>query len=62
MTILSFPAPVRQTPQPVSDHWLMFDAARQVTGCHCGFEADMDSDCGYGDSVVDHLLSVGNDT
>ena len=45
--------------QQESPHWLLFDKARQVTGCACGFRADMEEDCGYGDSVVDHLLVVG---
>lgn len=39
-------------------HWLVFDDERRVTGCHCGFEADMDSDCGWGDSVVDHIWNA----
>lgn len=38
-------------------HWLMFNEARDVVGCHCGFKA-ADEDEGYGDSVVDHLLEV----
>lgn len=38
-------------------HWLMFNEAREVVGCHCGFVA-ADEDEGYGDSVVDHLLVV----
>ena len=42
-----------------SPHWLIFNSARQVTGCACGFAADVDSDCGFGDSVVDHLLAAG---
>lgn len=37
-------------------HWLMFNAKREVVGCHCGFKADVDADCGWGDSVVEHLL------
>jgi hypothetical protein len=40
-------------------HWLVFDNERRVTGCHCGFEADVDSDCGWGDSVVDHIYAAG---
>jgi hypothetical protein len=40
-------------------HWLIFNAARAITGCACGFEADIDGDCGFGDSVVDHLLEQG---
>lgn len=39
-------------------HWLKFDK-RQITGCQCGFPADTDSDCGYGDSVANHLMEVG---
>lgn len=39
-------------------HWLLFDKDRQIVGCRCGFRADMDSDCGWGDSVVEHLLEV----
>lgn len=38
-------------------HWLMFNEAREVVGCHCGFRADAEDE-GYGDSVVDHLLVV----
>jgi hypothetical protein len=38
-------------------HWLMFNEAREVVGCHCGFQA-ADEDEGYGDSVVDHLMVV----
>lgn len=38
-------------------HWLIFNAEREVVGCHCGFVA-ADEDEGYGDSVVDHLLEV----
>jgi hypothetical protein len=38
------------------DHWLVFNDEREVSGCHCGFRADLDSDCGWGDSVVEHLL------
>lgn len=40
------------------DHWLVFNGKREVVGCHCGFVADLDSDCGWGDSVVTHLLEV----
>lgn len=40
-------------------HWLVFDAKRRVIGCHCGFPADMESDCGWGDSVANHLMAVG---
>lgn len=39
-------------------HWLRFNEQREITGCHCGFVADAESDCGWGDSVVDHLLTV----
>jgi hypothetical protein len=40
-------------------HWLLFDRKeRQIVGCHCGFEADNDSDCGWGDSVVRHLFEA----
>jgi hypothetical protein len=43
-------------------HWLVFnEIGTGLTGCHCGFPADYDSDCGYGDSIVAHLLSVGLD-
>jgi hypothetical protein len=51
--------PIRDTDPAPSPHWLIFDAARQITGCACGFPADLDEDCGWGDSVVDHLLAVG---
>ena len=37
-------------------HWLLF-TGRRVTGCHCGFLA-AESDEGYGDSVVRHLMDV----
>lgn len=40
------------------EHWLIFDDERRVTGCHCGFQADMDADCGWGDSVVEHLMTT----
>lgn len=39
------------------EHWLLFDAWR-IVGCHCGFKADVEADCGRGDSVVAHLLEV----
>lgn len=42
-------------------HWLLFEVRSgrlMVTGCACGFEADVEADCGYGDSVVRHLLSA----
>lgn len=42
-------------------HWLMFNAEREVVGCHCGFEADMEADSGYGDSVVRHLMHTAWD-
>jgi hypothetical protein len=42
----------------VSEHWLIFNDAREILGCHCGFDAD-EGDCGYGDSVVTHLLEQG---
>lgn len=43
-----------------SRHWLKWDTiARTITGCQCGFRADESSDCGFGDSVVAHLLEVG---
>lgn len=43
-------------------HWLIFAPAgeggfRAISGCMCGFVADND-DCGYGDSVVVHLMRV----
>jgi hypothetical protein len=41
-------------------HWLAFKVG-QVTGCHCGFRANLDSDRGWGDSVVAHLVQVGAD-
>jgi hypothetical protein len=47
-------------------HWLLFDMIdhgrlqqRVVSGCHCGFKADVEADCGWGDSVVEHLIDVG---
>ena len=56
MTVLPFRP--RQRVGPESIHWLLFNAAREVVGCACGFDADVESDCGWGDSVVDHLLGV----
>lgn len=43
------------------DHWLVFNDKREIVGCRCGFAADTDSDCGWGDSVVRHLLAEGWD-
>lgn len=40
-------------------HWLAFNAAHDVIGCHCGFRASEPDDDGHGDSVVAHLLGVG---
>lgn len=43
-----------------SKHWLKWNTtARTITGCQCGFAANEDADCGFGDSVVAHLLEVG---
>jgi hypothetical protein len=39
-------------------HWLKFNNG-EIVGCQCGVRADMDSDCGWGDSVVAHLVDVG---
>lgn len=39
-------------------HWLLFDEGRRVIGCQCGFDADVEADAGYGDSVVAHLRGV----
>jgi hypothetical protein len=52
------------TAQAIEDlnqkHWLKWNTiARTITGCQCGFGANEDSDCGFGDSVVAHLLEVG---
>ncbi|MEU5156785.1 hypothetical protein [Glycomyces sp. NPDC021274] len=42
-----------------SRHWLKWNTiTRTITGCQCGFGANEDSDCGFGDSVVAHLLKV----
>ena len=41
-------------------HWLIFNDAREVVGCHCGVAADA-GDEGYGDSIVAHLIDVGRD-
>lgn len=46
------------SPPGREDHWLLFDRARRVVGCRCGFKADVEADCGWGDSVVKHLLEV----
>jgi hypothetical protein len=46
--------------QAADSHWLKWNTlARTITGCQCGFQADESSDCGFGDSVVAHLLDVG---
>lgn len=47
----------QRTDDLMAEHWLTF-VDGQVTGCHCGYPADQDSDCGYGDSVVRHLFDV----
>lgn len=43
-------------------HWLKFelrpDGRHWVVGCQCGFEAH-ESDEGWGDSVVMHLMAQG---
>lgn len=41
-----------------SGHWLVFDAERTIVGCFCGFRADVESDAGYGDTVLDHFEAV----
>ena len=38
-------------------HWLVLTNG-VVTGCHCGFYADMDADHGFGDSVIAHVWEV----
>jgi len=49
------------TPSRVTDqHWLIFadhpqGGVANVTRCVCGFPADVESDCGYGDSVLKHI-------
>lgn len=49
--------------RPETGHWLKFNQETlEITGCQCGFAADTDSDCGWGDSVVAHLLEVGAET
>jgi hypothetical protein len=40
-----------------SRHWLIFQN-NAVAGCWCGFDADIDSDAGFGDSVVDHFAEA----
>ena len=50
-------------PEPVVDqirqqHWLVVDEERRITGCHCGFVADLDSDVDYGDSVLVHIIKA----
>lgn len=42
----------------LNGHWLMFNDHREVVGCHCGFVASPDDE-GWGDSVVDHLVTDG---
>lgn len=58
-TILRLPSRPAVMVDAESPHWLIFNSARQITGCACGFAADVDADYGYGDSVVDHLLAEG---
>lgn len=43
-----------------STHWLVMDDERQITGCHCGLLAD-ESDCGYGDGIVKHMMELAFD-
>ena len=62
MTVLAFTPRPTEEDGPISNHWLLFNAAREITGCHCGYQADMESDLGWGDSVVDHLLEQGRPT
>lgn len=52
------------------DHWLTWGEYRvgdgygggsyehRIVGCHCGFTANNDADCGWGDSVVRHLMQI----
>jgi hypothetical protein len=58
MTVLQFRRRVVQEVREVPQHWLIFNVRREVTGCACGFQADVEQDFGYGDSVVDHLLGI----
>jgi hypothetical protein len=37
---------------------MLFNDKREIVGCHCGFKAVDEEDCGWGDSVVQHLLDV----
>lgn len=41
-----------------SGHWMMFNPDRWITGCVCGFRADVEDDYGYGDSFLDHFEAV----
>lgn len=59
MTVLAFHPRTPEPDGPICDHWLIFNAAREIIGCHCGFQADVENDYGYGDSVVHHLLQQG---
>lgn len=45
----------------MTDHWLKFNKAREVTGCQCGFTATEEPGDLWGDSVVQHLLAAGAD-
>lgn len=38
-------------------HGLLFDLNRRIVGCRCGFVAS-ESDSGYGNSVVAHIVEV----
>lgn len=40
----------------MGEHWLTFQRGRGVTGCHCGFDADL-SDEGWGFSVSQHIAA-----
>jgi hypothetical protein len=42
---------------PLQRHWLVVQPSGAVSGCHCGFTAELD-DCGYGDSVLAHILDA----
>lgn len=42
----------------LKEHWLVMDGDRAIAGCHCGFVAETDSDCGYGDSVLKHFAGM----
>lgn len=49
----------RREPEVENPHRLKWNLGTgEIVGCGCGFPADP-SDCGFGNSVTDHLIDVG---